>query len=233
MNDCIEILIIEDDLRIASIQKTFIERMDGFQVVGIATNHQDAEMFMEIYKPQLILLDVYFPDMNGLQFLKNTKQSGTQIDVIMITATKELDKIQEAITIGVFDYIIKPVLFDRFQQSLLRYKQYRQKLQDLKKEPSAVTQQAIDQLFSQEKKQQEKAFVPKGIDPLTLEKVLDVISIQSNGYNAEGIAEKIGVSRTTARRYLEHLVGEEKLKADLVYGTVGRPERVYKRIVEK
>jgi DpiA-like helix-turn-helix domain len=47
------------------------------------------------------------------------------------------------------------------------------------------------------------------------------------GLTAELIVKEIGVSRTTARRYLEHLVSEEKINADLSYGTVGRPERIY------
>lgn len=224
----IEVLIVEDDLRIAEIQKQFIERIDGFEVVGIAATNHEANTYIEVFKPRLILLDVYFPDMNGMQFLKETKQRDMQLDVIMITATKELDKIQEAITIGVFDYIIKPVVFDRFQQSLIRYRQYYCKLQELTKNSSFITQNEIDKLLMKERKEKDTKQLPKGIDPLTLVKAFDVIQQSDKGYSAEQISEKMGVSRTTSRRYLEYLVAENKLEADLVYGTIGRPERVYK-----
>src|SRR5688572_27033869 len=105
----IEVLIVEDDLRIAEIQKLFIEKIEGFQTVGIASSYVEAKSFIEIMQPDLLLLDMYFPDMNGLDILKEIKQQSKQMDVIMITAAKEIEKVQEAIKIGIFDYIIKPV----------------------------------------------------------------------------------------------------------------------------
>jgi two-component system CitB family response regulator len=229
----IEVLIVEDDLRIAEIQKRFIEQINGFQTVGMATNYIDAKSFIEILQPDLILLDVYFPDMNGFDLLKETKQQAKQMDVIMITATKEIHKVQEAVSIGVFDYIIKPVVFERFKQSLTRYQEYYQNLIKLGKENLFVTQQQVDQLLRKEVdgELKEKSYLPKGIDPLTLEKVLEVMNRVDIGLTAEFVGKEVGVSRTTARRYLEHLISEEKVDADLAYGTVGRPERVY--IVKK
>lgn len=228
-NRDIEVLIVEDDLRIAEIQKRFIEQITGFQTIGIATNYIEAKSYIEILQPDLILLDVYFPDMNGLDLLKETKQQTKQMDVIMITATKEIHKVQEAVSIGVFDYIIKPVVFERFKQSLIRFQDYHANIKELSKENTHVTQQQVDKLLRKENSGtgNEKSYLPKGIDPLTLVKVLDVLSNVDSGLTAEYVAKEIGVSRTTARRYLEHLMSEEKVEADLAYGTVGRPERVY------
>ncbi|PGY08411.1 response regulator [Bacillus sp. AFS031507] len=228
-NPDIEVLIVEDDLRIAEIQKRFIEQIAGFQTIGIAASYQEAKTYIDLLQPDLLLLDVYFPDMNGIDLLKETKQQNKQMDVIMITATKEIHKVQEAISIGVFDYIIKPVIFERFKQSLLRYQEFHTKLVELRNENLHVTQKQVDKLLRKEidRSLSEKAYLPKGIDPLTLEKVLDVLSKVDFGLTAEFVAKEIGVSRTTARRYLEHLMSEEKIAADLAYGTVGRPERVY------
>jgi two-component system, CitB family, response regulator len=147
----------------------------------------------------------------------------------MITATKEIHKVQEAISIGVFDYIIKPVVFDRFKQSLLRYKDYYGKLLQIGTENTHVTQQQVDKLLRKEidGASNEKSYLPKGIDPLTLEKVMEVLAKVEYGLTAESVSKDLGVSRTTARRYLEHLVSNESIEADLSYGTVGRPERVY------
>jgi two-component system, CitB family, response regulator len=225
----IEVLIIEDDLRIAEIQKRFIEQINGFQTIGIAASYIEARTLIDILKPDLLLLDVYFPDMNGLDLLKEIKQHRKQMDVIMITATKEIHKVQEAISIGVFDYIIKPVVFDRFKQTLLRYQDYYAKLLKLRVENTHITQQQVDKLLRREVDDAvyEKSYLPKGIDPLTLEKVIEVLGKTGMGLTAERVAKEIGVSRTTARRYLEHLVSMEKIDADLSYGTVGRPERVY------
>ena len=225
----IEVLIVEDDLRVAEIQKRFIEQIPGFQTIGIAASYLEAKSFIEVMEPDLLLLDVYFPDMNGLDLLKETKIRGKQMDVIMITATKEMHKVQEAITIGVFDYILKPVIFERFKVALLRYQEYNRKLTFFRERDLQVTQEQVDKLLRKEIEGsiQEKNYLPKGIDPLTLEKVLEVLGRTNMGLTAEFVAKEMGVSRTTARRYLEHLITEEKIEADLAYGTVGRPERVY------
>lgn len=228
-NRDIEVLIVEDDLRIAEIQKLFIEKLEGFQTIGIASSYDEAKCFIEIIQPDLLLLDMYFPDMNGLDILKEIKQQSKQVDVIMITAAKEIEKVQEAIKIGIFDYIIKPVAFERFKQSLRRYQEYHIKLSELEKGNFPVTQQQVDKLLRKEmnEKERERTSLPKGIDRMTLEKVMVVLGKSSPGLTAEIVAKEIGVSRTTARRYLEHLMSEEKIDADLTYGTVGRPERVY------
>jgi len=228
-NKDIEVLIVEDDMRIAEIQKRFLDLIDGFQPVGIAATYMEAKTLMEVLQPDLILLDVYFPDMNGIELLKETKMQTKQIDCIMITAAKEIDQVQSAIRLGVFDYIIKPVIFERFKQSLQRYQDYHGKLIKLKRENYQVSQQEVDRLLRKDNDNasNEKAYLPKGIDPLTLEKVIEVLGKVKTGLTAETVANEVGVSRTTARRYLEHLVSIEKIEADLSYGTVGRPERVY------
>ncbi|KQL38962.1 response regulator [Gottfriedia acidiceleris] len=224
----IEVLIVEDDSRIAEIHQRFIERIEGFSVIGIATNYQEAVDLIEILKPQLVLLDVYFPDMNGLDFLQWMKKHSILADVIMITASKEIDSVNKALHYGVFDFIIKPVIFDRFKKSLIRYVNYSNKVQSLQSKSAYLTQEEIDGLIGKNNSIiEEQSIYPKGIDRLTLDKVLFAIKEVHNGMTAENIGLEIGVSRTTARRYLEYLVSEGKVLADLAYGTIGRPERVY------
>ncbi|WP_053365920.1 response regulator [Bacillus sp. FJAT-27245] len=225
----IEVLIIEDDLRVAEIQQKFIEQIGGFTTVGIAASYNEARSYIDIMQPDLVLLDVYFPDMDGIDLLRELKQQKKKIDVIMITATKEFNRVQEAVTIGVFDFIIKPVIFERFKQALIRYRDYYVQLHHLGRQSSHVTQQQVDMLLRKEAGAivAEKVLLPKGIDPRTLEKVLDVLVKADSGLTAESVSMEIGVSRTTGRRYLEYLVSEEKVDADLAYGTVGRPERIY------
>ncbi|PGM57601.1 response regulator [Bacillus sp. AFS053548] len=224
----IEVLIVEDDSRIAEIHQRFIERIEGFSVIGIATNYQEAVDLIEIIKPQLVLLDVYFPDMNGLDFLQWMKKNSILADVIMITASKEIDSVNKALHYGVFDFIIKPVIFDRFKKSLIRYVNYSNKVQSLQSKSAYLTQEEIDGLIGKNNSiVEEQSIYPKGIDKLTLDKVLFAIKEVHNGMTAENIGLEIGVSRTTARRYLEYLVSEGKVLADLAYGTIGRPERVY------
>lgn len=228
----IRVLIIEDDPAIAQVNKQFVEKVEGYVVVGIATRYEEVEMLLPLLKPHLILLDIFFPDTNGLQILKEIRSRDAAVDVIMITAAKEVYALREALSGGVFDYIVKPVIFPRFQETLLRYQETRLQLEKLK-EKGGFTQKDIDAILQGGGRRGYgggKENLPKGIDAITLEKVLHGISGGGEkGLTAEEVGKRCGVSRTTARRYLEYLVSMGEVEAILEYGTVGRPERLYRR----
>jgi two-component system, CitB family, response regulator len=224
-----QVLIIEDDVRIAEINRRFVEKVPGFEVIGIATDGKQAKEHLEIFSPDLVLLDLYFPDMNGLKLLKTIRDRHPETDVIIITAAKELETVREAMRGGVFDFIIKPVIFERFQEKLNHYAQFRQKLKTLEGTSRQVDQQEIDELLrGAAAGNRKESYLPKGIDKLTLEKMSVLVRETSGGLTAEEVGKRMGVSRSTARRYLEFFVSRGEMSADLSYGTVGRPERVYK-----
>ncbi|TCK08087.1 UNVERIFIED_ORG: two-component system CitB family response regulator [Anoxybacillus amylolyticus] len=227
----IRVLIIEDDRRIAEINRRFVEKVNGYEVVGIATNAEEARELTEVLQPDVLLLDVYFPDMNGLSFLKWVREHFSNIDIIMITAAREVDALKQALHGGVFDYIIKPIMFDRFAETLHRYKEYYDKMQQWMKEKEWIDQEDVDKLIGREAPVRDQPMLPKGIQPLTLEKVLMVVKRCQDGVTAEEVGRQIGTSRTTARRYLEYLVSTGQVLADIVYGSVGRPERIYRKKV--
>lgn len=224
----ISVLIVEDDHRIAEINRRFVDKVIGFEVVGIATDQTQVKEQLEILQPDLILLDIYFPDMNGLELLRFIQQEYRSCDVIMITAGKEVEKVTEAIRGGAFDYIVKPVVFARFEATLERYREFYWSVKRLKEEGHQIDQDEIDQLLQvNSRKGGKEAYLPKGIDPLTLDKVEVVLKQESKGITVEKISKEMGISRSTARRYLEFLVTKGEASADISYGVVGRPERIY------
>ncbi|CAG7628389.1 response regulator [Paenibacillus allorhizosphaerae] len=230
----LRVLIIEDDERIAEINRRFVEKVPGFSVVGIATDEAQALETLEVLEPDLVLLDIYFPDTSGLELLRTIGQKHRQTDVIMITAAKEVDAVREALRGGAFDYIMKPLLFSRLQETLLRYKAYQHTLLTLRQEKAGVSQEEIDALLHGAGKKEASSSgnavsLPKGIDKLTLDKIVHAVLEAEMPLTAEQTAKRVGVSRSTARRYLEHLIAEGRLQADLSYGDVGRPERVYRK----
>lgn len=221
----LQILIVDDDPKIAEIHHHFCEKVDGFSVCGIAGNLEDAEKMSSLLKPDLILLDLHFPEGKGTEILWSLRARHQATDVILITAAKELEPLQEAIHGGVFDYILKPVMFQRFKEALERFRDHRLQMAA----EATLDQHAVDRLLHPYKTATvgEPAY-PKGIDALTLKSIQKVFSPpHTGGLSAEEVAQIIGVSRTTARRYLEYLVANNELAAELVYGTVGRPERRY------
>ena len=226
----IKVVIAEDDPQIAEIQRRFLERTDGFELAGIAHRLEEAEDLIEILQPDLLLLDIQFPSGTGFDLLRKIRAGNTAIDVIMITAAKEVDTLREALHGGVFDYILKPLVFERLQETLHNYQQHLQKFRSLE----TLAQSDVDRVLprstsSHETTASEVVRLPKGIDAITLEKINKVFTDRSTTLNAEEVGEIIGASRTTARRYLEYLVSCSELTAEVSYGTVGRPERRYQK----
>ncbi|MBN2791438.1 MAG: response regulator [Desulfuromonadales bacterium] len=221
----ISVLIVEDDPKIAEIHRHFTEKVAGFSVCGIAGSLEDAEKMSQLLEPDLILLDLYFPEGLGTEILWTLRTRRQATDVILITAAKELEPLQEAMRGGVFDYILKPVMFPRFQEALERFRTHRHQLQT----ESALNQQDIDRLLHPYKDSSPgEPRYPKGIDPLTLKNIRTVFAQpHPDGLSAEEVSQQIGASRTTARRYLEYLTANGQLTAALIYGAVGRPERKY------
>lgn len=221
----LQILIVEDDARVADIQRRFAEKVTGFSVIGIAHAISEAEDMLEILKPDLVLLDIYFPEGNGIDLLRKIRSQYRTVDVILITAAKEVDVLQDAIRGGVFDYILKPITFARFQSTLNKFFEYRYRIAAMR----TIDQNDVDGLLHPVKPETAgENDLPKGIDAITLDKVIMIMDKSGEaGHSAEKVGEMVGVSRTTARRYLEYLVSAGIVKADLSYGTVGRPERIY------
>jgi two-component system, CitB family, response regulator len=230
----IQVLIVEDDVRIAEINRRFLEKIAGFEVAGIATDGAQAKDLLDILTPDLVLLDFYVPETRGFDLLRFIKQHHHRTDIVMITAAKELHTVREAIHGGVFDYIVKPVIFDRFREAMENYKRFREKLTALEYAESdkQVDQSMIDSLLrgnARSDKLERVSGMPKGIDKLTLDKVTACIGSSDEAYTAEQVSAALGISRSTSRRYLEYLASMEVIDADLSYGTVGRPERVYRK----
>ena len=223
----IRVLIVEDDLRISELHRRFTEKTEGFEVVGIANTLADAAEMAEVLAPDLVLLDLFFPEGSGMELLRRLRAGDAPTDVILITAAREMASLQEALRGGVYDYIIKPVFFPRFQEALLKYREYAARMRS----GGTLEQQDVDRLLRAHPAHEgQEAHLPKGIDPLTLRKVRQVFeSAEVGDLNAEEVGERIGVTRSTARRYLEQLIAEGFLAADLLYGVVGRPERRYFR----
>ncbi|WRP07819.1 response regulator [Rossellomorea aquimaris] len=221
------VFIIEDDIQTAEINSQYIAQMERFQVGGIATTIAEAKKALPVVNPDLILLDVYFPDGTGSEFLWEIRKHYRSTDVILVTAAKETEHISNAIRGGAFDYILKPIIFNRFQDTLLKYQQYKKRMNDSQVE----NQHEVDTLFNRKKNTSNIQTVqppPKGIDTITLDSILKRIGTDHRrGYTAEDMAGEVGVTRTTARRYLEYLVSQKKIKVELSYGGVGRPQRKY------
>lgn len=220
------VLIIEDDVAIAQLHHKYLNQMGGFDVVGIATSQAEAEMQLDVLTPDLVLLDVYLPDGTGLDILQWVRSRNACCDVILITAARDVDTLQQAMRGGVVDYLLKPVMFSRLEAALKKYLARQVELGRV----ADIDQGLVDKMLTSATQQEAaNSRLPKGIDAVTLDKIRHLFA-KSASLTADEAGEKIGASRTTARRYLEYLIGCGELEADVRYGSVGRPERSYKKV---
>jgi two-component system, CitB family, response regulator CitT len=225
----IRAVIAEDDFRVADIHEKFLKNFDEIEVVGKAVNAKKTLRILEQKSPDLLLLDVYMPDQLGTDLLPDIRRKFPNVDIIMITAATDKEQLEKALHYGVENYLIKPVEMKRFNQVIEEY---------LKKVHLMKSKQEIDQDFvdlilkkgSAVSETNDGPALPKGVDEITLAKVIEVLKASDIGLSAEQVSGQIGASRTTARRYLEYLISVKKCKAEVVYGVVGRPERRYYKI---
>ena len=230
-NESINVIIVEDDEDAANIYKHFTNELDHFNVVATASSGSQALQLLKVMQPQLLLLDVFLPDMNGIELLREIRKEYRGIDVIMITAANDTETVSEAIRGGAFGYLIKPIIIDKLVATLQQYDVVRGKLH----QKQSVNQDNIDDLFRSSNKVQsviltEKETYPKGIDKHTLKLVRNKIQNIQESLSADEFSQMVGISYSTMRRYLEYLVSLEEMEVLIIYGSVGRPERKYKLV---
>lgn len=217
-----DVLVVDDDFMVAEIHRRFVERVDGFRVVGVARTGGEALTAARELGPDLILLDVYLPDMTGLEVLQRLRADGDRVGVIMITAARELDTVSGALDGGAADYLIKPFEFDQLQTKLLAFAARADALESA----AGVDQSLIDSLFGGPAATPAAKVLPKGLGAETGELVLAAV-LDAGEVSAAECADVVGISRVSARRYLEHYLSAGMVELRLQYG-VGRPERRYR-----
>jgi response regulator of citrate/malate metabolism len=220
----IRTLVVDDDFMSASIHSSYVERLDGFTAVGEAHTGAEALELVRRLRPDLVLLDIYLPDISGLEVIRRLRQHGEHpVDVIAVTAAKDVETLRAAMQGGVAHYLVKPFLFDAFRERLERYAAVRGRLDRL----GEASQDEIDRVFSL-LRTQGTAGLPKGISAPTLSLVAERVREAAGEVTAAEIADRAGISRGTARRYLDYLASSGALELRLRYGTTGRPEHLYR-----
>ena len=219
----IRTLVVDDDPMAASIHRSYVERVPGFEVIGEAHAGGEALAYVRVLHPDLLLLDIYLPDMSGIDVLRELRERGSHADVIAITAAKDVDTLRTAIHGGVIHYLVKPFFFDALRERLESYAAHRARLERL----SEPEQADIDHVFSL-LRTHGRTSLPKGISAPTLARVVETIRGSDEESTAVDIAERAGISRGTARRYLEYLAGTGAVELSLRYGATGRPEHLYR-----
>lgn len=225
----IKVIIVEDDPMVREINERFLKKVEDYTLYDSVSSIEKAKESILKGKPDLILLDIFFPQGKGLELLKWIRRENIKCDVILITADKSMETVEEAFRYGAVDYLVKPFVFKRFKEAMLQYKDRKNIFKNIEN----VDQEVIDKYALGEKKDdyEDKDDISdtKGFSQHTYEKILQGIQdMKDKTFTSQQIAKQVGVSRITARRYLDLLEKEEKLVIELEYGKVGRPKNKYR-----
>jgi response regulator of citrate/malate metabolism len=224
----IRVLVVDDGFMVAKVHSGYVSRVDGFEVVGVAHTGADAVVAADELRPDLVLLDIYLPDIDGMSVLRQLRgRPSADPDVIVITAARDLDTVRGAIHGGALHYLIKPFSYEALRERLESFRSLHRALADLPGD-APTAQQDVDRLFGTRTR---SATPPKGLSSETsrvVENILRERSTAGGDLSATECADATEISRVSARKYLEHFVESGRAEVRLRYGGTGRPERRYR-----
>lgn len=221
----VRVLVVEDEEVAADAHATYVGRLAGFELAGVARSAGEAVRLLDRDPAvDLILLDMHLPDGHGLGLLQRLRAEGRQVDVIAVTSARDTEVVRRAVSQGVVLYLLKPFTFATFRGKLEQYAEFRARLES---SPVDVVQDDVDQLFGALRARPTGDTLPKGMGIDSLRAVVEALRNQPDGLSAAEAGAAVGVSRVTARRYLEHLADEGRVTRAPRYGGAGRPEVGY------
>lgn len=220
----IRVLIVDDDALALDLHAAYVERIDGFEVAGLAPGARAALTALDDpeRRVDLVLLDITMPDGSGLEVARRLRASGAEVDIIAVTAVRDAETVRAAVTAGVVQYLIKPFTFAAFRERLESYRAY---ADGMARAAGQATQSEVDALLGTLRVT--APALPKGLSAESLAAVAARVRDAPSAPSSTEVAEAEGMSRVTARRYLEHLAEAGRVRREPRYGSPGRPEITY------
>jgi response regulator of citrate/malate metabolism len=223
VSEPLDVLVVDDDYMVARVHRGYVERIGGYRVVGEAHTGAEALAAVAELHPDLVLLDIYLPDISGLEVLRRLRTRPGGPDVLAVTAARDVDTVRAALQAGVVHYLVKPFALPALQERLERFAEARRRL---RLTPDAG-QHEIDQIFDL-LRGTVGSRLPKGLSETSCRLVATVLARAEGDLSAVEVATRCGMSRVSVRRYLDYLVGAGRAEMRPRYGGTGRPEHRYR-----
>jgi response regulator of citrate/malate metabolism len=221
----IRIIIVEDDPMVAQLNAAYLERLEGCCVVGQFSNGLEALEYLRKNPVELAIVDVYMPVCSGIELLRRLRSEWNRTAVIMITAATEMNVVDEALHLGIEDYIIKPFSYDRLRESVLRFRDKTSLVQGA----GTVSQDVVDRILGNHPRPRTGGSLPKGLNARTMAAIRAVLEQDPDCiHTCESISAASGLSRVTVRHYLNYLIDVGELTSSIDYETGGRPRVLYR-----
>jgi response regulator of citrate/malate metabolism len=223
----IKVIVVDDDFRVAEIHGEVVGQVESMQAVALTHTASAALDAVQQHRPDLLILDLYLPDAHGLELLRRIRTLSAPPDVIVISAAQDAASVRTAMRYGVLRIFLKPLDINVLRDYLEQYVRVHARLS----EPRSLDQAEIDELLTAVQAAGRRPLdqrLPKGHSPVTAGLVLAALSDADGSQSAGDVAERVGISRWTAQRYLTALAERGVVDMQPQYGTAGRPEHRYR-----
>ncbi len=223
----IRTLVVDDEPRALATHVAYLKRLDGFAVVGVADTVRVAQSTVMSHSLRgqpldLVLLDLTLPDGRGTDVAGFLRANQIDVDFIAVTGDRSVDAVRRCLALGAVQYLIKPFGFRTFKERLDAYARYRHGSVAFERR---TTQDEIDSLLAL--RHTAPSSLPKGLTRTTYAGIAEHVRKYARPTSATEVGLACGVSRVTARRYLEHLADVGLCVRTNRPGGIGRPEIDY------
>lgn len=216
-----KVLIVEDSHPVAALHQRLVDAMPGFRSVGVATDGDAAYRAAVATQPDLAILDLAMPGCDGRTLLRRLRADDINVEVVVVTASRDAPTVREMLHLGVVDYLVKPFAPERLEHAM---NTFARRARGLRR--SQLGQDEVD--IVQASGAVRMVRVPKGLKRGRLTAVREVLAKSDRALSAEEVGEQIGVARVTARRYLDYLDVIGSVVVERECHGPGRPRNRYR-----
>ena len=187
----IKIMITDDHSMIREGLKNLLELDGDIEVIAEAVDGEDCLEKLEVVKPDVLLLDINMPKMNGLEVLKNLKARKSKIKVLVLTVHNEIEYLLKAVDIGVNGYVLKDSESSELKKAIFALVEGETYIQ-----PSLIP--ALNSKMIEKNEDEVK------IDSLT-RRELEVLKLLAVGMYNKEVAEKLNISERTVKNHVSNI----------------------------
>ena len=192
----IKVLIVDDHQVVRQGLRTFLELKEEIQVVGEAGDGQEAVAMAERWKPDVILMDLVMPVLDGIAATAKIRSLGIGSRVIALTSFAENDKVFPAIQAGASSYLLKDVSPEELVEAIIAVHRGEARLHP----------EVMRKLMDQVTRQPDAKEVSLG--PQLTEREINVVRLVTQGKSNREIAEALVISEKTAKAHVSNILGK-------------------------